>query len=147
LLEGLAVSAQSYPNPDDDRILSNAVKNDSLIPLEKMCRSLPIAANNAAIGYAQSSEIVEFLKDQFGSQVFVKMLQSSMSGVSCEQNLLNNTNLTSEQLLTAWLKAAYPNLPPQPGKNDDLLFYILGGAGIVILITIAVREFWLRKKT
>ncbi len=147
LLEGLAVTAQSYPNPDDDRILTTAVKNDSLIPLGSMCRSLPIDANGAAVGYAQSSKIVEYLKDRFGSQVFVKMLQSSIAGVSCEQNLVNNTDLSSEQLLTAWLGTAYPDIPSQSGNNNALLFYILGGVGVVILIVIAVREIWLKKKT
>lgn len=147
LLEGLAVTAQSYPNPDDDRILAAAVKTDSLIPLEEMCRSLPIDANDAAIGYAQSNEIVEYLKDRFGSQVFVKMLQSSISGVSCEQNLVNNTGLTSEQLLTAWLEESYSNSSQPSANNNALILYILGGGGIVILIFIAIREIWQKKKT
>ncbi len=144
LLEGLAVSAQTYPNPDDDRILSVAVETDSLIPLAEMCQSLPIDAKAAVIGYAQSRKMVEYLKSQFGSQVLVKMLQSSTSGISCEQNLLNATGLTSEELLTAWMESAYPNIHRQ--SHNNLFVYILGGAGIVILLIIVIREIWMKKK-
>ncbi len=147
LLEGLAVLAQAYPNPDDDRLLNSAAQSHSLIPLTDMCQSMPVDANSAALGYAQSKKIVEYLKDQYGSQLFVSMLQSSKSGISCEQNLLNNSELTSEQLLMNWQSAAYPDIAPQARNNSSLLLYLLGGSAVVILGIIAVREIWRKKKT
>jgi hypothetical protein len=61
--------------------------------------------------------------------------------------LLNNTDLTPEQLLLNWQSAAYPDIAPQAKNNSSLLLYILGGSAVVVLGIIAVREIWRKKKT
>lgn len=143
LLEGLAMLAQPYPNPDDDRILTAAVKSNALIPLEDMCAAMPIAANETVIGYAQSLKVVQYLQEHFSSQVLLNMLQSSTTGISCSQNLKNNTGLSHQQLLADWLAEAYPG--SQPSSSNYQLILILGGCGLLILIAIIVREI-LRKR-
>jgi hypothetical protein len=147
LLEGLATLAQSYPNPDDDRILTAAVNSNHLIPLDSMCRSMPLSATDTILGYAQSMKLVHYLEQNFGSQVFTKMLQSSSNGLSCDQILTIGTGLNSDQLLVAWLDSEYPEAPKPSQTDATFLFYVLGGIGLIIIAFIAVREILKKRKT
>jgi len=145
LLEGMATLAQSYPNPDDSRILTDAVETHSLIPLESMCPSLPIETETNLLGYAQSAAVVGYLEDTFGSQVFMTMFDSVSAGLSCEQVISTNTDLTSDQLLSAWLLSAYPE-SNSSSKNNSLILIIGGIAVTAALGFIVIREMIRKKK-
>lgn len=145
LLEGMSTLAQSYPNADNDRILNSAVKKGSLIPLGSLCESLPVEAETNILGYAQSSAVVSYLKDTFGSRIFLSMFDSVLKGLSCEQVILTNTDLTSDQLLSAWLQTAYPASQPASNHKSPILIII----GIVIMASVSViiiRELIRKKK-
>lgn len=145
LLEGMATLSQSYPNADNDRILNAAVETNTLIPLDSLCQTLPIEADTNILGYAQSAALVSYLKDTYGSQIFMSMFDSVLSGLSCEQVVLNNTNLTSDQLLSAWLLSAYPASRSSSQNNTFILII----AGVVIASSVSfivIREIIQKKK-
>lgn len=145
LLEGMATLVQSYPNADNDRILNSAIETNSLIPLGDLCESLPIEADTHILGYAQSAAVVEYLKDTFGSQVFLSMFDSVSKGLSCEQVIVNHTELTSEQLLSAWLMSAYPESRSSSQNNT----FILIMAGVIVMASVSfiiIREIIRKKK-
>ena len=145
VLEGLATYSESYPNPDFDRLLTKAANDQTLFSLDSLCQSFPINANDAAVAYAQSLSIVKFLENQFGSQIFLRILEQSITGLDCGQVINSTSDLTNSQLETNWKEATFPgststNVP----LEKWMIFLILG----IVLLTVAfllIREI-LKKK-
>ena len=75
LLEGLASSAELYPNPDYQQVLEKAVDEDSLLPMSVLCQDFPRDLSGALLAYAQSNSFVRFLNQNFGTRDTLSLVE------------------------------------------------------------------------
>lgn len=84
LLEGLASTAELYPNPEYQQVLENAVAEESLIPIIVLCDSFPRDLSGAVLAYAESTSFVRFLYQNYGSSGITGLLNQYRDGLRCE---------------------------------------------------------------
>jgi len=102
LLEGLASSAELYPNPEYQRVLDKAVDEDALLPMSVLCQDFPRDLSGALLAYAQSSSFVRFLNENFGSRDTLTLLNLFADGLSCEVGLQAAFGSNLTQLESQW---------------------------------------------
>lgn len=105
LREGMATVAETYPNADYDRVLSEAVTNDDLIQLKDLCVSFPADAGQAFLAYAESRSFINYLHDKYGSAGLLSLAASYADGVDCERGTERAFGLSLSSLETEWRSA------------------------------------------
>jgi len=90
--------------PSSQAILARALKENTLIPFEKMHPSLAKlkSAEEAQRAFAEVSTAVEFIKEQWGSAGLHKLLQSMSQGMPEDQACDSVLGLTSQGFFSAW---------------------------------------------
>lgn len=84
LREGMATLAETYPNADYDRVLTEAAAGDRLVPLKDLCVSFPADAGQAFLAYAEARSFTNYLYRTHGSVELFSIVASYASGVDCE---------------------------------------------------------------
>ncbi len=102
LEEGLASSAELYPNPDYALVIQNAQEKDGLIPISSLCLTFPRDTSNAFLAYAQSASFVRFLHDRFGTSGLEKLFEAYMDGLDCENGVFQTFGADFTQLERQW---------------------------------------------
>ncbi len=115
LKEGLASANEMRPNPDYYLILSNAVEDDTLIPMASLCQSFP-QDNTAYLAYAQSDSFTRYLYQQYGQTGLQNLVDSYTAGNGCENATLPVFDLSLNELDFEWRRAAL---------NDNVLGFAL----------------------
>jgi hypothetical protein len=111
LKEGLASANEMRPNPDYYVILSNAVEQDTLIPMASLCQSFP-QDNTVYLAYAQSDSFIRNLYQQHGQSGMQNLLESYASGQGCETASTPVLGLSLSELEQEWRRTAL---------NDNIL--------------------------
>ncbi len=102
LNEGLASSAELYPNPDYQVLLKNAYQNNSLLPLNSLCEIFPRDVSNALLAYAQSASFTNYLHQRFGKSGILALVQNYSNGLSCERGVEAALGKSMAQLERQW---------------------------------------------
>lgn len=105
LKEGLASANEIRPNPDYYVILSNAVEDDTLIPMASLCPSFP-PDNTVYLAYAQSDSFVRYLYERYGQTGLQNLVASYASGNGCENATLPVFDLSLNELELEWRRVA-----------------------------------------
>jgi hypothetical protein len=102
LNEGIASSAELYPNPDYDQALMTASQNRSLMAMEDLCDAFPLDASRAFLAYAESQSFVRFLRDTYGTPGLFSLASAYADGLSCEQGVVRALGTSLASLDTRW---------------------------------------------
>ncbi|HLO32777.1 MAG TPA: peptidase MA family metallohydrolase [Anaerolineales bacterium] len=102
LREGTATLAETYPNADYDRALTNAVASHSLMQLKELCISFPSGAGQAFLAYAESRSFTNYLRDTYGSAGLLKLVSTYADGVDCERGTERAFGVSLSNLETKW---------------------------------------------
>ena len=140
LLEGLATQAEQYPNPDQKRALNDALANKSLTALSTLCNGISKDANQAVVDYAHSTAVVDFVQKNFGNQVFLKMLDNSISGLDCDRNVITSLGISLQQLDSNWRNSLSPNSSMTSSLSTSSLLWI--AIPIIFLLSGAFILVW-----
>ena len=102
LNEGLATLNERRPDPNRQVLVEQALAQDRLFPLEVLCAPFPADESAARLAYAQSASVVQYLRENYGSQVIRDLLAIHANSTICETgvNWVLDTNL--EGLDSAW---------------------------------------------
>jgi len=84
LNEGLASTAELFPNPDYPLLLEKAYERQALLPFASLCQSFPVDAANFQLAYAQASSITWYLQGRFGTSGTEALLAAYADGLDCE---------------------------------------------------------------
>jgi hypothetical protein len=106
LNEGLASSAELYPNPDYARALTLASKNHTLKNLNDLCASFPADSGSAFLAYAESESFVRYLRSTYGDTGMVALIKSYADGLDCDLGAMRALGTPLDQLDTRWREAA-----------------------------------------
>ena len=99
--EGLAVNSELQPRPDFAAALSDAVKNNSLIPIASLCGSF--GSERAHLSYAESASLVRYILDRPGGAAKIKgLLNAYRDGATCEGGVQQELKVSLIELQTDW---------------------------------------------
>jgi hypothetical protein len=102
LNEGLASSAELYPNPDYQVLLQNAYQKNSLLSLDTLCETFPRDVSNALLAYAQAASFTNYLHQRFGKSGILALVQNYSNGLSCERGVEAALGKSMAQLERQW---------------------------------------------
>lgn len=103
LQEGVAkVMANEY-SPGMTDALAAGMLGDSLIPLDRLVAGFPDDPVRAQLAYAQSADLVAFLRNRWGNEGLQVLIASMAAGDGFGPALLAATGLSMNQLEEAWL--------------------------------------------
>lgn len=105
LNEGIASSAELYPNPDYDQALMTASRNSSLLAIENLCEAFPLDASRAFLAYAESQSFVRFLRDTYGTSGLFSLASAYADGLNCDQGVVRALGTSLVSLDTRWREA------------------------------------------
>jgi hypothetical protein len=102
LNEGLASLVETFANPDYQRALKKAVKENNLMPISGLCIAFPQDASGAFLGYAQSASFVRFFQAKYGNKSLFDLVSAYKNGFSCEDGVQAVSGSSLEQLDYRW---------------------------------------------
>jgi len=102
LNEGLASTAELYPNPDYLILMENAQRKGSLPAVQSLCRTFPKDASGAFLAYAQSASFTRYLHQRFGSSGMERLVQRYADGLECEKGVVAALGIPLSQLELEW---------------------------------------------
>jgi hypothetical protein len=100
--EGLATLSELRPDPNREALVEQALAQDRLFPLEALCAPFPSDENAARLAYAQSASLVEYLREEKGSQVIRDLLAAYANNASCAAGVNQVLDTSLEGLDAAW---------------------------------------------
>ena len=106
LREGAATLAELSPNPDRDRVLTEAADRDGLIPLSDLCASFPAGAGEAFLAYAEARSFTNYLLTTYGSSGVSNLASAYADGVDCERGPERAFGVPLSQLERDWRASA-----------------------------------------
>lgn len=102
LLEGTASLAELYPNPDYEIVLINAVKSNTLIPMEQLCGPFPVDASAAFLAYAQSESFTRYLYQNYGGSGLEGTMHAYLDGMGCVEAPFTGLGISLTNLESNW---------------------------------------------
>jgi len=150
LVEGLASTAEIYPNPEYASALSMSAEENKLIPLESFCASMPRDASGAFLAYAESASFVRFLHRTYGASAMRWLVEQYQNGLGCSEGIQTALGSSLTQLEYQWkeqeLRLNPGNLIFRNLLPYLLLFLVLFGAAALTIIITARRSSRLRQE-
>jgi hypothetical protein len=107
LNEGLASSAELFPNPDYELLLENAYENDTLLPMDSLCDAFPLEASKFLLAYAQSTDFTWYLHEQYGNTGLETLIKTYANGLGCEQGVAEALGISFKRLEREWRSAKF----------------------------------------
>ncbi len=87
LREGLAKSVELSPDADAERVVKQAIVENTFIPFQQLCSSFPLEAGQAYLSYAQAFTFVRYLSETYGQEALNRLLHAYADGLGCEQGV------------------------------------------------------------
>ncbi|MBA4383475.1 MAG: hypothetical protein C0410_01945 [Anaerolinea sp.] len=146
LNEGLATSAELYPDPDLQRVLNESQVSGSLLSISSLCDGFPQDAKTAQLAYAQSTSFVNYLNGRFGSQIFSKLIENAASGQTCESAINSAVSVSLADLEKDWLAVTFIISTP---VNFGILAIVIavGVLIVVMMIMLLCKRHYIERKT
>ena len=101
--EGLAVHAQVGGTDDYDNIVADAIADDEILSLRSLISAFPFDPGLARLAYAQSYSVIGFIKDQWGDEGVLAIVEAYRAGNSHEDVIKIALGMTMDELQDAWL--------------------------------------------
>ncbi|HET9588067.1 MAG TPA: peptidase MA family metallohydrolase [Anaerolineales bacterium] len=125
LREGMAMLAETYPNPDYDRVLADAASTGTLIPLKDLCASFPANAGQAFLAYAESRSFTGYLRDTYGADGLLSLAASYADGVDCERGTERAFGVSLSRLELDWRERVLGQTTLGPALRNILPYLVL----------------------
>ncbi|MEJ2706386.1 MAG: peptidase MA family metallohydrolase [Anaerolineales bacterium] len=125
LSEGLASTAELYPNPDYQLLINNAYQKDNLLPFSTLCNGFPRDASNALLAYAQSASFTRYLHGEFGSNGIDALVTAYANGLTCERGVEVVTGLSLTQLERQWREQTFSENTQLTAINNLMPWIVL----------------------
>lgn len=102
LAEGLASLEEAVPPVDRRLALEAAEREGSLLPLSTLCTSFPTTGAEAVVAYAQSSSVVQYIRNIYGQGAFARLFDAYQGGADCAGGLQRVLRRSLGQLQSEW---------------------------------------------
>jgi len=146
--EGLAMDAEGDLRSDLADRFDWAIANDVLFSVRSICSSFPTDTDEAALCYAESYSLVQFLLDHHGREKLLGLLNVFKAGSTYDDALLEVYGFDLDGLNTVWRDSLGlgPQPPPTSNSGNPGLpaHYIALIVVVVILAIVAASLVFLR---
>ena len=115
--EGLAMDAEGKLRSDLQKKLDKAIASDALFSVRSISSSFPTDPDEAALCYAESYSVVQFLLDNYGRHKILELLNVFQEGSTYDDALNEVYGFDMDGLNTAWREGL--GLGPQPTPDDE----------------------------
>ena len=105
LSEGMATLAEIYPNADHERVLSEAIAGNTLIPFKDLCVAFPDDPAQAFLAYAESRSFTGYLYEAYGATGLQNLATAYADGMDCERGAEHAFGISLSQLEQNWLSS------------------------------------------
>jgi hypothetical protein len=102
LNEGLAVFSEGELEPDSERQLEDAIRDDSLLTVRSLSSGFSEVADKAYLSYGQSYSITKFLVETHGQEKMTSLLVSLRDGLTIDEALMQTYGFDVNGLESAW---------------------------------------------
>jgi hypothetical protein len=145
LNEGLASTAELFPNLDYDVLLDDAYRQGKLISMAGLCKNFPREAAGALLSYAQSASFVNYLYKTYGRDGLEAIIEQYVDGVDCEIGVQNALGVSLSQLEQGWRRVRF-------GENVALIAFKkllpwLALLAVVLITPISLMLAWQRQRS
>ncbi len=146
--EGLAMDAEGELRSDLQRRIDGAIANDALFSVRSISSSFPTDSDEAALCYAESYSVVQFLLDNYGRDKILELLNVFQRGSTYDDALLEVYGFDTDGLNTLWrISLGLGPQPPPTPTNDSVALtapYIALIAVLAILVMLVLYLTFLR---
>ena len=125
LNEGLASTAELYPNPDYQVLLDSAYQENGLLPISSLCDAFPRDASNALLAYSQASSFTRFLHSVYGTSGMDDLVKSYANGLDCRRGAEASLGNNLTRLERQWRQATFSENASLTALNNLLPWLIL----------------------
>jgi len=125
LNEGIASMAELYPNPDYAHALTQASRNNTLMPFADLCGSFPSDSGGAFLAYAQSESFVRYLRSTYGDTGLNALIRFYAAGLNCDLGAMRALGTPLGQLDTRWRESVLGQNVTGVALNNLLPYIIL----------------------
>jgi hypothetical protein len=132
LTEGLASSAELYPNPDYQVLTSNAYEQKRLLPMVSLCQTFPRDASGTLLAYAEAVSFTRYLQRTYGASGVEKLVHSYADGLSCERGFEAAIGRPLIQAERQWRQDAFGENAGLTALTNFLPWLALLGAALFI---------------
>jgi hypothetical protein len=106
--EGLATANEQLPTPEYALVLQEAYEANQLLPLATLCAPFSPDSHTAALSYAESASVVEFIREEYGADGIRRLLSAYADGASCTSGVEEALGVTFNKLESAWRASLRP---------------------------------------
>lgn len=108
LNEGLSTANERLPTPEHALALEEAREAGELVPLEELCVPFSPDSSRATLSYAQSASVVNFIRDEYGTEGIRKLLAAYADGASCKSGVQEALETSFSKLESNWRMSIEP---------------------------------------
>ncbi len=137
--EGLATTYEMRADPDLEIALNEARAEGELIPLSELCAPFPANRERAFLSYAQAANLVQFIRDRYGTAGIRALLDAYADGASCEGGISRALNTTPERLDLAWRARLMGLSGWLAWASDNTPFLLLWGLSLLLALPMVGR--------
>jgi hypothetical protein len=139
LQEGVAQVVAGEYTPDTVRRIARGAPGGDLIPLRDLTAGFPADPMRAQLAYAESADIVAFLRGRWGDEALRVLVRELASGQAAGAAVRAATGQSLDDVDRAWRGRVNPRGLLLPGLVNDGLWWGLGGL-LLVLGAIRVRR-------
>jgi hypothetical protein len=136
--EGLATFFELTPSAGDASILSDAVNQGKQHAFADLCVAFPDEAQKARLAYAQSADMIRFLRDRYGNHALTDMIRAFADGAGCESAVTRTLGVSLRELDKAWQESRRDTPGWLQIVEDNGLWLILFAVGFVVVLAMQV---------
>jgi len=140
LNEGLASTAELYPNPDYRILLNDAVQRNSLLSMTSLCKTFPRDAAGALLSYAQSASFTDYLRNTYGIKGIQALVTNYANGMDCENGAKAALGKDLKQLEHDWRRDVLSQNSGQTALNNLLPWIILLGTVLAVQLGLFISR-------
>jgi hypothetical protein len=106
--EGLATANERLPTPEYALALEEARKADQLLSVEELCIPFSPDPRTAVLSYAQSTSMVEFIRQRYGADGIRRLMSAYANGASCTSGVEEALGVSLGKLESDWRVSLEP---------------------------------------
>jgi hypothetical protein len=147
--EGLATYNEGELDPDLHSRLEEAISKNELISVRSLCSPFSAYYEKAALSYAQSYSLVEYLLDNYGQDRMLDLLALLKRGSTYDEALTEIYGFDIDGLDARWRATLASSIVPEQkaGLHPALIaVLVILGTGLAIWGALALRK-WMQLKS
>jgi hypothetical protein len=138
LNEGLASTAELFPNPDYQVLLESAYAENRLLAMSGLCKGFPRDASSALLAYAQSASFTLHLYNKYGPDKMMALIDEYANGGDCVQGIRQVLGVSLIELENQWRSERFDEDAAGDAVGNLIPWFALFFAALIAPLSLAI---------